>query len=136
MVGRLKDAGLAYLRLKYRAHPFAFMSPFTRETHPPKSEIIIPETDYTGHDLTREIERVIADFRPNLVATTPAEVQHPDHNSTYFFVKAALGHWSKAACGNFRHRSPPASIRLLSSVEEHQECRALEASGRAALNGQ
>lgn len=72
------DGGLSYLRLKYRAHRFAFRSPFTREDRPPKSECIIPDTDYTGHDLTREIERVIADFRPNLVATTPAE----DHTRT------------------------------------------------------
>jgi LmbE family N-acetylglucosaminyl deacetylase len=86
------DGGLSYLRLKFRAHPLAYRSPFTRENRPPISECIIPHCDYTGHDLAREIERVIAEFRPNLVATTPADDWHPDHNSTYFFVKEALGH--------------------------------------------
>ncbi len=88
------DGGLSYLRLKFRAHPFAYRSPFTRENRPPITECIVPHCDYTGHDLTREIERVIAEFRPTLVATTPAEDQHPDHSSTYFFVKEALKHWN------------------------------------------
>jgi LmbE family N-acetylglucosaminyl deacetylase len=87
------DGGLSYLRSKFRAHPYK--SPFTEENRPPTFECIVPHTDYTGQDLSREIERVIADFRPNLVATTPTEDQHPDHNSTYFFVKEALGHWNK-----------------------------------------
>ena len=86
------DGGLSYLRFKFRAHPFAYRSPFTRVNHPPISECIIPHCDYTGHDLSREIERVIARFRPNLVATTPADDWHPDHNATYFFVKEALRH--------------------------------------------
>ena len=87
------DGGLSYLRSKFHAHPYK--SPFTEENRPPLSEDIIPHTDYTGQDLTREIERVIANFRPNLVATTPPEDWHPDHNATYFFVKEALGHWDK-----------------------------------------
>ncbi len=88
------DGGLSYLRLKFRAHPLAYRSPFTMKNRPPVFECIVPRTNYTGQDLTREIERVIAEFRPNLVATTPAEDWHPDHNSTYFFVKEALGRWN------------------------------------------
>ena len=88
------DGGLTYLRLKFRAHPMFFRSPFTRKMRPPVFEIIVPRTDYCGADLVREIERVIADFRPNMVATTPSEDQHPDHSSTYYFVKEALGHWN------------------------------------------
>ncbi len=84
------DGGLSFLRLKFRSHPLAFRSPFTRESRPVMSECIIPHCDYTGQDLTREIERVIAEFRPNLVATTPPEDQHPDHYSTYYFVKQAI----------------------------------------------
>lgn len=89
------DGGLTYLRLKFRPHPLAYRSPFTRKNRPAISECIIPHCDYSGQDLTREIERVIADFQPNLVATTPADDWHPDHNSTYFFVKEALGHWNR-----------------------------------------
>ena len=88
------DGGLNYLRLEYRSHPEPYMSPFTREKRPPASEIIVPRTDYCGRDLRKEVERVIAEFRPNLVATTPSEDQHPDHSATYYFVKKALAHWT------------------------------------------
>ena len=87
------DGGLTFMRLKFRAHPLAFRSPFTRKDRPPKFECIVPDTDYTGHDLVREIQEVIADFRPDMVVTTPSEDQHPDHNATYYFVKEALRNW-------------------------------------------
>jgi len=89
------DGGLSYLRLKFRAHPMAYRSPFTRKTRPPAFEIVVPRTDYCGEDLRREIERAISAFRPDLLATTPPEDQHPDHNSTYYFVKEALIHLNK-----------------------------------------
>jgi LmbE family N-acetylglucosaminyl deacetylase len=84
------DGGLAALRTKFLAGPIAYRSPFTLENRPPATEIIIPQTKFTGDDLTREIARVITDFRPNLVATTPPEDWHPDHRATYFFVTRAL----------------------------------------------
>jgi LmbE family N-acetylglucosaminyl deacetylase len=90
------DGGLTYLRLRFRAHPMcAFRSPFTRKTHPPVFEIIVPRTDYCGEDLIEEIERVLDGFRPNLLAVTPPEDQHPDHSSTYYFVKEALTHLTR-----------------------------------------
>lgn len=88
------DGGLNYLRLEYRSHLKPYMSPFTREKRPPAFEVIVPRTDYCGRDLRKEVERVIADFRPNLVATTPREDEHPDHSATYYFVKKALAHWT------------------------------------------
>jgi LmbE family N-acetylglucosaminyl deacetylase len=86
------DGGLSYLRLKFRQHPVPYRSPFTRKTHPPVFEIIVPRTDYCGEDLRKEIERVIAGFQPNLLAVTPPEDSHPDHSATYYFVKEALRH--------------------------------------------
>jgi len=86
------DGGLTYLRLKYRLHPVAYKSPFTRRTSPPLFEVIVPRTDYCGEDLRKEIERVMSEFRPNIVAVTPSYDQHPDHTSSYFFVKEALKH--------------------------------------------
>jgi LmbE family N-acetylglucosaminyl deacetylase len=89
------DAGLAFLRSTFLASRSPYLSPFTRETCPPKSEMIIPDTNYTGDDVIKEMDRLIAKFRPTLVATTPAQDQHPDHNATYFFVKKTLGDWDK-----------------------------------------
>jgi LmbE family N-acetylglucosaminyl deacetylase len=84
------DGGLCYLLWKFRSDPVAYTSPYTMETHPPASEMIIPQTDYNGLDLRREIAKVLADFRPNLLAVTPPEDKNPDHCATYYFVKAAL----------------------------------------------
>jgi LmbE family N-acetylglucosaminyl deacetylase len=90
------DGGLSYLRLKFRSHQFAYRSPFTREDRPPAFERIIRDTDYTGQDLIKEMIKLIADFRPSLVVTTPAEDQHPDHNATFYFVKETLRKWNAA----------------------------------------
>ncbi len=84
------DGGLTYLRLKFRAHPMPYRSPFTSKNRPPGFEIIVPRTDYCGEDLRKEIQRVLVDFRPNLLAVTPPDDWHPDHSSTYYFVKDAL----------------------------------------------
>jgi LmbE family N-acetylglucosaminyl deacetylase len=102
------DGGLNYLRLKFQAHPMPFRSPFTRRIRPPAFEVIVPRTDYCGKDVVREIERVLAEFRPNLVATTPPEDQHPDHSSTYYFVKDALRH-----CNNKHPNLKPRMITFL-----------------------
>jgi LmbE family N-acetylglucosaminyl deacetylase len=69
-----------------------YRSPFTGKIHPAAFEMIIPRTDYCGADLRREIESVLTEFRPNLLAVTGPEDEHPDHSSSYFFVKKALNH--------------------------------------------
>jgi LmbE family N-acetylglucosaminyl deacetylase len=84
------DGGLTYLLSKFRYDSQAYRSPFTMRKHPPPSDMIIPHTDYNDRDLRKEIVRLLADFRPNLLATTPAEDQHPDHYATYHFVREAL----------------------------------------------
>jgi LmbE family N-acetylglucosaminyl deacetylase len=84
------DAGLACLQQKFLAGPPPYRSPFTLATHPLAGATIMPHTDFTGKDLIREIEQIIIDFRPNLVATTPPQDRHPDHSATYFFVNRAL----------------------------------------------
>jgi len=89
------DGGLCELINRYVSDLKAYTSPFTREDHPPAAETIIPHADFSGRDLTQEIEKILADFRPNLVATTPSEDQHPDHCSTYHFVRLALSRLCK-----------------------------------------
>lgn len=86
------DGGLSCLRRQFLVGPPAYRSPFTLENCPPAAAAIVPHTGYTGCDLTKEIERVISDFRPNLVATTPPQDEHPDHSATYYFMKRALTH--------------------------------------------
>ena len=76
------DGGLCDLLWKFRSDPQAFRSPFTQENQPDPEEMIVPHTKYNGRDLKKVIKKVLADFRPTIVATTPSEDQHPDHCST------------------------------------------------------
>lgn len=84
------DGGLTYLWKTFRSDGNNFRSPFTLEKRPPPSEVIVPKTDYNGHDLKTEIKRVLNDFKPNLLVLPAPQDQHPDHNSTYLFVVRAL----------------------------------------------
>ncbi len=84
------DGGLCYLLWKFQSSRGAYRSPFTLLKHPPTPDMIVPHTDYNAADLRKEIVRLFSDFRPNLLALTPSEDQHPDHCATYHFVKEAL----------------------------------------------
>lgn len=84
------DAVLSNLIRKYPCDPMVCRSPFTLITHPPASDIVVRHTDYSGRDLVREVTWALDDFHPNLVTTTPAGGQHPDHCATHYFVAKAL----------------------------------------------
>lgn len=88
------DGGLTALRVKSCVHVDPYRSPFTRKFRPPSFEVVVPRADYCARDLTNEMERVILRFRPTVVATTGPLDQHPDHNSTYFFLEKALDRFS------------------------------------------
>ncbi len=89
------DGGLSALRAKAAGKRQAYTSPTTGESRPSALEQVVPQTGYTGEGLQREIERVISDFRPNMLATSAPEDAHPDHASTYYFVKRAWKHLRK-----------------------------------------
>ncbi|MGA2935709.1 MAG: PIG-L family deacetylase [Syntrophobacteraceae bacterium] len=89
------DGGLTALRSKPGGKQKAYTSPTTRENRPSALAVVVPQTGYTGEGLQLEIERVLSDFRPNMLATTAPEDTHPDHASTHFFVKQAWKHLNK-----------------------------------------
>jgi len=85
------DGGLYSILSKYQSDDGPdYTSPFTLENHPPIADAILPNVEYNREDLNREIIRVLTDFRPTLIATVDRRDQHPDHCSTYFFVRGAL----------------------------------------------
>jgi len=91
---RFPDGGLSALRSKYGGKK-AYTSPTTGENRPSAASVVVPQAAYTGEGLQMEIERVLSDFRPNMLATSAPEDTHPDHASTYFFVKQAWKHLNK-----------------------------------------
>ncbi len=92
---RFPDGGLTALRSKPHGKPEPYTSPTTRENRPSALSVIDPQAGYTGQGLQLEIERVLSDFRPNMLATTGPEDTHPDHASTHYFVKQAWKHLNK-----------------------------------------
>src|SRR5439155_14874361 len=86
------DGGLERLMTKYWSERrAAYRSPYTRLDRPPRSEILVPDTEYRGEDLTQELAKVIAGFRPTTIVVPRKEDQHPDHCAAWFFVADALG---------------------------------------------
>lgn len=85
------DGGLCSILSKYQSDDGPdYKSPFTLEDRPPPADVVLPNTEYNGEDLERAITQVLTDFHPTLLVTTHPRDQHPDHHSTYFFVKETL----------------------------------------------
>lgn len=85
------DGGLSQLMRRYWSdRRSAFRSPYTRRDRPPKSEMLIPHTEYRGEDLSQELASLIGARRPTLILVPRKEDQHPDHCAAWFFVKDAL----------------------------------------------
>lgn len=89
---RFPDGGLCKLTRTYWSERRAsYRSPYTRRDRPPTSDAIIPDAEYRGEDLTREIATVIGAFGPTIVLVPRKEDQHPDHCAAWYFVADALG---------------------------------------------
>ncbi len=85
------DGGLCSILSKYPSDDGPdYKSPFTLEDRPPPPDVILPNTEYNAEDLEKAIHQEMTDFRPTLLVTTHSRDQHPDHHSTYFFVKETL----------------------------------------------
>ncbi|MFN8060722.1 MAG: PIG-L family deacetylase [Vicinamibacterales bacterium] len=84
------DGGLCELASHYASARGAFLSPYTRRMRPPPRERVIPGSTYRGIDVRLEIERIVTGFRPTVVVLPAGADEHPDHCSTYLFVKEAL----------------------------------------------
>jgi LmbE family N-acetylglucosaminyl deacetylase len=92
------DGGLSTLMTRYWSERrAAFRSPYTRLDRPPKSETIVPDTEYRGEDLSQELAQLIGRQRPTLILVPRKEDQHADHCASWFFVKDALGDVQRVA---------------------------------------
>jgi LmbE family N-acetylglucosaminyl deacetylase len=85
------DGGLRNLLQKYwiDRRPY-FRSPFTLEDRPQLDDTLLPNIEFNGEDVKREIEKLLLDFHPSLIAVADSRDRHPDHCSTYFFVSKSL----------------------------------------------
>jgi LmbE family N-acetylglucosaminyl deacetylase len=90
------DGGLGNLLQKYwiDRHPY-FRSPFTLQDRPQLDDTLLPNIEFNGEDVKREIEKLLLDFHPSLITVADARDRHSDHCSTYFFVTKSLKAYRK-----------------------------------------
>jgi LmbE family N-acetylglucosaminyl deacetylase len=74
-----------------RTHPER--SPTTEASHPPYPGVLDANLAYDGADLQLELERVLHESQPTLVAFADPLDRHPDHRATGLFTLSALRHW-------------------------------------------
>jgi LmbE family N-acetylglucosaminyl deacetylase len=85
------DGGLSRLMKRYWSEKrAAFRSPYTRMDRPPKSDVIVADTEYRGEDLTQELAKAVGDYQPTMILVPRKEDQHPDHCAAWFFLMDAL----------------------------------------------
>lgn len=85
------DEGLCHLASTYLFDKTrAFQSPYSERARPPASERLVPGAAYRGVDIRRELERIVTDFSPTLIALPHPDDDHPDHCSTHIFAREAL----------------------------------------------
>jgi LmbE family N-acetylglucosaminyl deacetylase len=85
------DGGLAKLMgIYWSEHRRAYRSPYTRLDRPPRSEMLVADTEYRGEDLTQEIAVIIGEFRPTMILVPRRADQHVDHCAASFFLADAL----------------------------------------------
>jgi LmbE family N-acetylglucosaminyl deacetylase len=82
------DRGLLALSGDYFNRPY--QSKYTDASAVPYSAALSPGASYTGANLERDLERVIADFRPTLVLAAAPQDSHTDHSASGALVRRVL----------------------------------------------
>lgn len=94
------DDGLCRLASRYLStRTSAFESPYTHRVQPPLAERFMSGVTYRGVDVRRELERILLDFKPTIVAIPDSRDEHPDHCSTHIFADEALARASSRPGG-------------------------------------
>jgi LmbE family N-acetylglucosaminyl deacetylase len=85
------DGGLCALAARHLANRRrAYESPFTNRLTPPRQDQIVRGSEYRPSDLVRELERLLVEISPTLIAVTHQEDDHPDHCAAYIFTREAI----------------------------------------------
>jgi LmbE family N-acetylglucosaminyl deacetylase len=105
------DDGLCLLASAYTATEFE--SPYTQRTSPPRGERLMGNVEYRGGDVVRELQEIVAQFKPTIVVLPAASDEHPDHCSTHRFVTRALGSSKARVLHYVIHGAQPAAGEAL-----------------------
>ena len=84
------DGGLDTLWQAHWARTRPYTSPYTATDMPPYGDVVDPELEYDGQDLTAAILQILEDVRPTVVILPHPDDVHPDHAATARFVVEAV----------------------------------------------
>jgi LmbE family N-acetylglucosaminyl deacetylase len=82
------DRGLLALSGDYYSRPYH--STYTGASAVPYTSALSPGASYTGANLERDLERVIAEFRPTLVLAAAPQDRHTDHSASGALTRRVL----------------------------------------------
>ena len=84
------DGGLDTLWQAHWTRARPYTSPYTATDMPPYGDVVDPELEYDGQDLTAAILRILGAVRPTVVILPHPDDVHPDHAATARFVVEAV----------------------------------------------
>lgn len=84
------DRGLMKLWTDNWSSPVPYTSPFTRSNFSRYAHTFSPSALYCGENVLRDVERIIAEYRPTDIFVTHPSDDHSDHAAASAFVTAAL----------------------------------------------
>ena len=84
------DGGIDALWQAHWARTRPYTSPFTATDMPPYGDVVDPELEYDGQDLTGALLRILEAVRPTVVILPHPDDVHPDHAATARFVVEAV----------------------------------------------
>ena len=84
------DQGLRYLLTAYWSCDHPYRSPYTHHSHSPYDNSYTPGAPFCGASVLRDVEEIIAGYRPTIIYLPSPYDDHPDHRATGEFVLRAL----------------------------------------------
>jgi LmbE family N-acetylglucosaminyl deacetylase len=89
------DGGLERLLRAHWRRTEPERSVTTAVSRPPYPDAIDPNVAYDGADLVHELERLLEEAQPTLIALPDPLDRHPDHRATAIFTLLALEAWAR-----------------------------------------
>jgi LmbE family N-acetylglucosaminyl deacetylase len=84
------DFGLLEMWTDHWSRSNPYRSIYTKATHSPYKRIYNPEAVFCGEDLLGDLQKVIGDYRPDLILVTHSYDTHPDHRALKYFINLAV----------------------------------------------
>lgn len=84
------DRGLVRLWLDNWSDAKPYTSPYTKVAHSPYRNSFTPAAAYSGESLLADLEKVLADFQPDVIVVPHPNDAHPDHWALNAFTTYAL----------------------------------------------